>query len=113
MFSAALQRLGLITLAFFVCSASADIIQYPDEAHATLTTVTVRVVWLADYAEANRVCHMINKERIDPEDKTRILACYWPMNNTIYAVQPKNFNDEFALMVLGHEFWHSLGAEHP
>lgn len=111
MLTSLLKGLALTALALFVCPLGAGIIQYPPEAHATETTVTVRVVWLASYAEVNRVCHMIDKSRPDPDATTSILACFW--NNTIYAVQPANFNDEFNLMILGHEFWHALGAEHP
>lgn len=82
---------------------------YPDEAHATRRTVIVRVEWMADQAEADRVCSKLAGEQ--PTGK--ILACYMPSNGTIYAVQPKSFNDLYGLMILGHEFWHALGAEHP
>ena len=30
----------------------------------------------------------------------------------IYVVQPRNFQDDGRLAVLGHEFWHCLGARH-
>lgn len=31
---------------------------------------------------------------------------------TIWAVQPKDFNDVPGLAYLGHEFWHCMGANH-
>lgn len=83
--------------------------QYPNRAQATRTTVTVNVVWLPDFATANQVCGMLGQ----PAPTGTILACYHPASNTIYAVQPTSFNDEFHLTILGHEFWHALGAEHP
>lgn len=33
-------------------------------------------------------------------------------NSLIVAQQPKDFNDERSLMILGHEFFHALGAQH-
>ncbi len=31
---------------------------------------------------------------------------------TIYAAQPRNFEDRAALQALGHEAWHCFGARH-
>lgn len=31
---------------------------------------------------------------------------------TIYAIKPRDFNDQILLVTLGHEFWHCLGATH-
>lgn len=49
----------------------------------------------------------------DPADPGRVVGCYNPSSSTIYAVEPRNFNDTTYLEILGHEFWHALGAEHP
>ena len=85
--------------------------QYPDEAKSTQTTVTVHVVWLPSFDAVNHFCSFLMCEPI-PKDGT-IVGCYNPMNQTIYAVEPTSFNDHFRLEVLGHEFWHALGATHP
>ena len=94
-------------LAFSVCSAAPPKGPYPDHAEGTRTTVTVHVVWLADIATVNKVCSYLI------ERSSAIVGCYDPSTTTIYAVQPRNFNDRFYLEILGHEFWHALGAEHP
>ena len=43
-------------------------------------------------------------------------ACYFESAtgnaDLIVAVQPKDFNDERRIMILGHEFFHALGAQH-
>lgn len=43
-------------------------------------------------------------------------ACWFPSatghHDLIVATQPKDFNDEWALMILGHELFHALGAKH-
>lgn len=85
--------------------------QYPDEAKSTQTTVTVHVVWLPSYKAVNQFCSFLMGQ--PPPTDGMIVGCYNPMNNTIYAVEPKNFNDKQRLEILGHEFWHALGAEHP
>jgi hypothetical protein len=80
--------------------------QYPDEAKSTRTTVTVHVVWLPSFEAVHAVCTFQMAER-------GVVGCYDPSTQTIYAVEPRNFNDNFLLEILGHEFWHALGAEHP
>jgi hypothetical protein len=97
--------LALTGLALF----SSSFAQYPDHAEATLNTTTVTVVWLPDFETADLVCGYIGGI---PKQGT-ILACYAYLTHTIYAVQPSSFNDQYRLMILGHEFWHALGAEHP
>lgn len=82
---------------------------YPPEAHSTRTTVTVNVVWLPDFRMVDLVCAYLSHEK--PEG--RIKGCFDPMTTTIYAVEPSSFNDMRLLGILGHEFWHSLGAMHP
>lgn len=96
--------LALAGLALFSSAA-----QYPDHAQSTRTTTTVHIVWLPDFETADLVCGYIGGV---PSSGT-ILACYVYSTQTIYAVQPTSFNDQFHLMILGHEFWHALGAEHP
>lgn len=97
---------ALLVGAFFSSPAFAA---YPDHAESTRTDVTVHVVWVKSYAEADAICAAIAGETA----RGTILACYAVATQTIYAVQPTSFNDQFGLMVLGHEFWHALGADHP
>lgn len=82
---------------------------YPPHASSTRTETTVRVKWLPDFETVDLVCSFIDKTK----PKGNILACYLEQNHTIYAVQPESFNDTAHLAILGHEFWHALGAEHP
>lgn len=84
---------------------------FPDEAHATRTTVTVHVVWLPSFRATDAFCALSMPPKKDKS--LTIVGCYSPHNQTIYAVQPDSFNDNVHLEILGHEFWHALGAEHP
>lgn len=88
-------------------------LDYPKEAHATQTTVTVNIVWLKSYDSVDVVCNLLDGVFPPPNDGTMIVGCFDPRDNTIYAVQPRNFNDSEHLEILGHEFWHALGALHP
>lgn len=100
--------LGLaLGLALFSFAAAEG--RYPDSAEATRSVTIVRVQWVADYAEADAVCSKLGNE----EAKGTILACYHIPTGTIVAVQPSSFNDWQNLAILGHEFWHALGASHP
>ena len=81
--------------------------QYPDSAKSTRTTVTVNVVWLPSFKAVNALCEFL------AEKQGMIVGCYDSRTETIYAVEPENFNDAFHLEILGHEFWHALGAMHP
>lgn len=83
--------------------------QYPDAAKSNKTTVTVHIVWLPNFAAVNAMCGFLAQTPVE----RAIVGCYNPKTNTIYAVEPENFNDHFRLEILGHEFWHALGAEHP
>lgn len=85
--------------------------KYPDRAKSTRTTVTVHVVWLPTIKSVNHLCSMMMGQPI-PKDGM-IVGCYNPANTTIYAAEPRSFNDTYRLEILGHEFWHALGAEHP
>lgn len=85
--------------------------QYPDHAKSTRTTVTVHVVWMPSYRAVTVWCSFLNGE--PPPERGMIVGCYHRLTSTIYAVEPKNFNDHEKLEILGHEFWHALGAEHP
>jgi hypothetical protein len=67
-------------------------------------------IWLPTLKDANAACAA--QIGADPTT-TRIYACYNSDSHIIYAVEPTSFNDHFGLEVLGHEFWHALGATHP
>jgi hypothetical protein len=81
--------------------------QYPDEAKSTRTTVTVHIVWLPNFEAVHAICSFYLPHL------QGIVGCYNPITSTIYAVEPTNFNDHLRLEILGHEFWHALGAQHP
>lgn len=93
----------LLSFSFF---AQAD--RYPDSAQSNKTTVTVTVVWLPTFSAVDAYCKLPHR---DPHTIT--FGCFNPDTNVIYAVQPSSFNDHFRLEILGHEFWHALGAVHP
>lgn len=93
---------------FAFATAPQPIAQYPEHAGATETTVTVHIIWMPSIEAVNAFCGLW-----EPGHPGTIVGCYNSLTHTIYAVQPENFNDHFLLEVLGHEFWHSLGAEHP
>lgn len=94
-------------LAFSVCSAAPPPGPYPGSSKSTRTSVTVHVVWLPSIRAVNAVCTFLI------EQQSGIVGCFNPQTMTIYAVEPRNFNDDFYLEILGHEFWHALGAQHP
>lgn len=117
MFLPFIRICSLILLLFFITGAKGEKpvdyenrlipLQYPDEAHATKNSVFVKVNWM-EPAEVNKYCNggIVSDEYV-------ILGCYDPKTNSIYVPQPRNFNDTDRLEILGHEFWHALGAEHP
>lgn len=104
----AITKKLLFGAAFLLFASFAIGDRYPDHAVADKTTVTVNVVWLPSFAATDRFCQLPKHD-----ENTIVYACYNPEKNTIYAVQPSSFNDHFKLEVLGHEFWHALGARHP
>lgn len=110
LFLSTLKRL-LFGVAFFfaaICqSGDAPTGQYPDSARSTKTTVTVNVIWVKNFEAVDAICSMMM------QPKGQIVGCYNPLTHTIIAVEPINFNDHYALEILGHEFWHALGAMHP
>lgn len=99
----------LLAGAFFLLATLAHSEQYPDSAESTQVRVTVTVVWLKDFAAVDAVCSALGW--VKPEGG--IVGCYSPATQTIYAVEPTSFNDHLRLLILGHEFWHALGANHP
>jgi hypothetical protein len=74
---------------------------------ATVKQTTVYVQWVRNKAEGNRIC----ASKGAPEYSG---ACAYGTTDScnIVAIQPRDFNDTEALAVLGHEFWHCLGAKH-
>lgn len=112
MFPSIAKRL-LLGVAFFSLSAwsqQPEIRHYPVTTKSTTSIATVAVVWLPSFKVANEICAFM--AGVDPAT-TEIYACYNRDSNIIYTVEPADFNDHFLLEVLGHEFWHALGATHP
>jgi len=104
-FTHTVQKL-LFGVAFLLAlTANAD--QYPDHAKSTRTTVTVNIIWLPTFEAVHAICTFMH------ETQQGVVGCFNPATNTIYAVEPESFNDHFHLEILGHEFWHALGAQHP
>lgn len=99
--------IGLLLLGGALFSAKAD--RYPDSAKSTRNVTTVRVLWLKDFVEVDIACTFLNNE----SPGQGVKGCYSESRNLIIAVEPTSFNDHYRLMILGHEFWHALGAEHP
>lgn len=97
----------LFGVALFASSSSAG--PYPPSAKSVLSTVTVKVVWLPNEKLVDTVCSTLARRK----PNNTIVGCFYSPSSTIYAVEPKSFNDIPALIILGHEFWHALGAEHP
>lgn len=102
-----LSKLALSGLAFFFLEGASA--EYAWSTPSTRTTVTVNVVWLKTQKEVDLVCSIIGNTK----PKGTILGCYVEQTTTIYAVEPKDFDDSWGLHILGHEFWHALGAKHP
>lgn len=98
----------LLGVAFFLCFPTLAG-QYPDQAKSNRTTITVNIVWLPNFNAVNAICSFLMRLK----DDGLIVGCYDPSTQTIYAVEPRNFDDKLRLEILGHEFWHALGAEHP
>lgn len=101
------NRKGLFVALFLVVVSACNAAQYPDHAQSTETVTNVRVVWL-DPALVDKAC----RSKDAPDDEV-YLGCYDPSTHTIYAPEPRSFNDRWRLSILGHEFWHALGAKHP
>ncbi|HEY4530141.1 MAG TPA: hypothetical protein VIG97_07415 [Luteimonas sp.] len=70
--------------------------------------IKVTVEWVAA-RDVDAVC-----KAAGAADGERFEACAasGPTTCTIYAVQPRNFEDRAALQALGHEAWHCFGARH-
>lgn len=99
--------LGLLFGVALFSAQAAD--RYPPTAKSTRTTVTVNIVWLENQKIVDAVCSAL----ADSAPTGRIAGCYSEVYSTIYTVEPRSFNDNYWLVILGHEFWHALGADHP
>ena len=79
---------------------------------STRNQVLVRVVWMQSFEEAQERCIKDGDAQVSPG--MRIMGCYIEREKekVIYAVEPAGFDDYDKLIVLGHEFWHALGANH-
>lgn len=86
--------------------AEGERLQYPATSQSTKNVVFVRVQWMSP-EEVNVFCNNGVKS-----EEYIFLGCFDPSNNTLYVPEPRNFNDYERLEILGHEFWHALGAEH-
>lgn len=105
--------MGKLLISLFICLfASACIAVQPDLIHKSNRDVTtVHMRWMKSFIEVNNAC---NKYVSMP--MLSILGCTvfdgYDGSITIIAVEPDDFNDHTKLEILGHEFWHALGAKH-
>lgn len=111
---ASIKPLLLLGAAFLLCQPVLEAAQagkapqYKTLSKSTKTQVNVTIVWAATAAEVDAICSKL----LDRPATGSVAACYVPVTNTIYAVEPTDFNDDYHLMILGHEIWHSIGADH-
>lgn len=103
-----LTPLSALAMGAIFLSASSFAGQYPDEAKSTRTSVVVTVVW-GTPTETDAICAHLSGEKAEGN----IYGCFDPRTFTIYTPEPTSFNDHWRLLILGHEFWHALGASHP
>lgn len=95
----------LLSITFAVNAASDSVSpgEYRYYKPPTVTTACVRVEWVKDTEEAMKRCK-------------GGWGCYYApaggQPGWIIAPKPKDFNDSTRLLILGHEFLHTLGAEH-
>ena len=80
--------------------------QPPLTVKSSIPEVTVKVNWVQSVDQISQACGANN----------RLLygcAYSYPGNRCeIYVIEPRDFNDIALLAMLGHEFWHCLGARH-
>lgn len=81
---------------------------YKNTIRGERSSTTVTVVWLEPEAVDAFCSHLMGLPA-----SGHILACYNTATGTIFTPEPASFEDHYRLMLLGHEFWHALGAEHP
>lgn len=104
--------LSLVALLFLTGCYS--ITHYPEQqdtiSKSTITHTEVRVIWHKSVDEINAAC------RFKTNRITYACASVFIQNQRsiclIHTIEPNDFTDQVRLMILGHEFWHCLGARH-
>lgn len=102
----------LICLMLTACNDSTSN-RYDTVNKDTWTKTTIKVIWV-NKSEIDKVCSDLGTKdgggaqyggcaRSSPLE---VNVC------EVYAPQPENFNDDTALVNLGHEVWHCFGAKH-
>jgi hypothetical protein len=77
--------------------------------NAVVNRTTITVNWTDDVDEISKIC---GSDRI-AVGCAKVLPVSPTMNLcTIWVPQPKDFNDEVRLAILGHEALHCFGADH-
>jgi hypothetical protein len=109
-----MKRLALLLLIVALVACEYRITGYPQQPAMTappaVTDSGVHVHWRSGVDDIAKAC--------PASDGAIIYACAsWSQYGTttvcdIQALQPKDFNDEALLAVLGHELFHCLGAQH-
>lgn len=72
---------------------------------SSLTEVRVSVNWVKSVDQLNSLCRVPDKI---------VYGCAFSYENycKIHVIEPRDFDDIALLAMLGHEFWHCLGARH-
>lgn len=91
-----------------------NITKYPEQQEtitkSIITLTEVKIVWHKDIDDIGKSCKEL--------PKGNFYGCAIVFANSeksiciIHAIEPNNFNDLVKLQILGHEFWHCLGARH-
>lgn len=104
----------LFLVSFAFLTGCYSITHYPEQQHtiskSTITHTEVKVIWHKDVDEMPKECKRFSN--------ATLYGCAMVFKNEkksvciLHAIEPNNFNDTAKLAVLGHEFWHCLGARH-
>jgi hypothetical protein len=77
--------------------------------NATVNRTTITVHWTDDVDEISRLC---GSDKIYVGCADVVMVSPTTSRCTMWLPQPKDFNDEVRLKILGHEAWHCFGARH-
>jgi hypothetical protein len=111
-----MRRLLALILLVLCTSSCYAITGYPEQPKMidgpSVTSTVVTVDWVRGVDEMQRLC----SPELGTDKIWYACASVSRIGNTtfctIHAIMPKDFNDEVLLAVLGHEFYHCLGATH-
>jgi uncharacterized lipoprotein NlpE involved in copper resistance len=116
-----LVAVALCSLIIVGCQPASDGMsgQYKTTSKDRWEDATVHVNWVRDQTALNEKCQSF-AAKYTGNHPAQFGACTLVVSDgksstgtcEIYAIRPRSFNDNANLRVLGHEFWHCLGATH-